>query len=54
MNWKNIINLKLLEFRAEKMGESYKSESAPLASEMGAKKLGFHAEILPPGQFSWS
>jgi uncharacterized cupin superfamily protein len=52
MTWKNIINLERLEFKADQMGENYQYESTALASKMGAKKLGFHAEILPPGQFS--
>lgn len=52
MNWKNIINLNSLEYKAEQRDENYKYESAPLAKEMGAEKLGFHAEILAPKSFS--
>jgi len=53
MSWKNIINIKNLTFATEPGGkEHYKSDSASLSSEMGAKKLGFHAEILHPKQFS--
>ena len=52
MDLKNVINLNDLEYKANQIGENYKYESAPLAQKMGAKKLGFHAEILPPKQFS--
>ena len=52
MSWKNIINLEGLEFKPGQPNENYRYESAPLASVMGAKKLGFHAEILLPGNFS--
>lgn len=52
MNWKNIINLETLTYKPDQMGESYRYQSAPLATEMGAKKLGFHAEKLEPKSFS--
>jgi uncharacterized cupin superfamily protein len=52
MNWENIINLENLNYEAEESGDHYKGGSAPLASKMGAKKLGFHAEILYPKKFS--
>lgn len=52
MNWNNIINLESLEFKTEEANANYKHDSAPLATKMGAKKLGFHAEILPPKKFS--
>ena len=52
MKWKNIINLESLKYVPAQAGEHYQHQSAPLASEMGAKKLGFHAEILEPKAFS--
>ena len=52
MNWNNIINLETLEYKAEAAAANYAGETAALASKMGAKKLGFHAEILLPKQFS--
>lgn len=51
MNWNNIINLEQLQFEAEEMG-AYKNEHCSLSSKMGAKKLGFHVEVLPPQAFS--
>lgn len=52
MNWKNIINLESLTYKYEEKNQNYRAETAPLGVPMGAKKLGFHAEILPPGAFS--
>ena len=52
MNWTNIINLETLEYKSEQKNENYRHESAPLAHQMGAQKLGFHAEILAPRCFS--
>lgn len=52
MSWNNVVNLKKLEFKPEQTRESYHYETAPLSGKMGAKKLGFHAEVLPSKQFS--
>ena len=52
MDWKNIINLDTLTFKTEATAPNYAGETAALGSKMGAKKLGFHAEILLPKQFS--
>ena len=52
MDWKNIINLETLVYKTQPTAENYAGETAALASKMGAKKLGFHAEILLPKQFS--
>lgn len=52
MTWKNIINIENLEYTHSEHDANYSHESAPLATRMGAKQLGFHAEILPPKKFS--
>lgn len=51
-NWDNIINLETLEYKFNEVNANYCHESAPLATKMGSKKLGFHTEILPPKKFS--
>ncbi|HAZ13371.1 MAG TPA: auxin-binding protein [Bdellovibrionales bacterium] len=52
MDWKNIANINDLELKLDQKGEFYKKESVPLASQMGAKKLGFHIVVLHPKTFS--
>jgi uncharacterized cupin superfamily protein len=50
--WKNIFNTKKAEYSQVSGQEKYRFRSMPLASAMGAKKLGFHVEILEPQAFS--
>jgi uncharacterized cupin superfamily protein len=54
MDWKNIVNLKNLKFKADDQYPHYRYEVAPQVSaqEMGAKKLGYNVSILPPGEFT--
>jgi len=51
-DWTNILNLDCLEYKEEAFNENYRCRTASMAKEMGATKLGFHAEILPPKAFS--
>ena len=50
--WKNIINLSEVALEDGAIGDRYQFKAAPLASKMGAKKLGFHLDCLPPKNFS--
>jgi uncharacterized cupin superfamily protein len=54
MTWKNIVNLKNLEFEPDHSMENYKYDFAPEvnAKEMGAQKLGYNVSRLLSGQFS--
>lgn len=50
--WKNILNIEQLQYSDENFNENYRHKYASMAKEMGANKLGFHCEILPPKAFS--
>ena len=54
MTGKNIVNIEKLELIPDGTRENYHYEATPrtLASQMGAKKLGYNVSVLPPGQFS--
>ena len=52
-NWSNIINLEKVELKPGGMGQSYQwLSSESISKAVGAKKLGFHLEVLLPGKYS--
>ncbi len=52
MEWKNVINIDETEYEDWSIGDKYRGKAAGMAETMGAEKLGYHLEILPPGKFT--
>jgi len=48
-----IVNLDNLELEDLTRGERFGKQASFLSRTMGAKKLGFHLEVMPPGAFSY-
>lgn len=50
---KRVLNLDRLEYEDRSRGEHYGKRVAMIGKDLGAEKLGFHVEVLPPGAFSY-
>jgi uncharacterized cupin superfamily protein len=50
--YKNVLNFRDIPMEHHKPLDAYEYKCAEVAKEIGAKGLGFHMEILPPGQLS--
>ncbi len=52
MEFENIKNVNKLDYEKWEINENYSGLDSSIGKSLGAKRLGFHVEILSPGKFS--
>ena len=48
-----IVNIDELQFETQRHGERFEARFAPIASRIGAAKLGYRLTEVPPGKRAW-
>jgi len=53
MSQKPFINIADLEYKQQKNGDHFEANVAPVATLIGAEKLGYRIVVLPPSKKAW-
>lgn len=50
---KPILNVKDIEWQSHEHGDAFEAEFGPIAARIGAEKLGYRLNRVPPGKKAW-